>query len=353
MKLDPMPEYGLSRRQILGAAIAAPFLAATAKAGLAATAGSDALYDANAAMKIFATGFGFTEGLTWVPQGDTGYLLFSDIPANVIYRADMDGKYSVYLEKSGYQKPDLWRTGMRFHNGKDPSDPAYEQFNLSGSNGLCLDRKGRLVIATWGKRSIDRIEPDGTRTVLADRYEGKRFGGTNDVVVTRDGRIYFSDGFGGMPKREKDPSNEMGTAGIYMIRDGVVSRIIEVSPDANGLAFSSDEKTLYVNNSGGKVIRRYDVNADGTVSGGQIFADLSSMSGKGITDGMKVDVEGNLWTSGPGGIHVFSPDGKALGFIKTPGEVGNLVFGGPDKKTLYIAARGDIFSVPVKVAGLP
>lgn len=342
----------LNRRQILGAALAAPFLAASAKTGLAAESDSDTLYNANAELTVFATGFGFTEGLTWVPQGNTGYLLFSDIPANVIYRADMDGTYSVYLEKSGYQKPDLWRTGMRFNNGKDPNDPAYEEFNLSGSNGLTLDQEGRLVIATWGGRSIDRIELDGTRTVVADRYDGKRFGGTNDVVVTRDGRIYFADGFGGMPERAEDPSNEMGTAGIYMIRDGVVSRVIEVSPDANGLVFSPDEKTLYVNNSGGKIIRTYDVNPDGTVSGEQIFADLSATNGAGITDGMKVDIEGNLWTSGPGGIYIFSPAGEALGFIETPGAVANLVFGGPERKTLFIASRTDIYSMPVKISGL-
>ncbi|WP_108482352.1 SMP-30/gluconolactonase/LRE family protein [Oceaniglobus ichthyenteri] len=351
MYTNPTPVTTLNRRDILAAAVAAPVLAVSARMGLAKTHDANTLYDSDAELSVFATGFGFTEGITWVAEGDAGYLLFSDIPANVVYRAELDGSHSVYLEKSGYQKPDLWRTGMRFNNGKDPSDPAYEEFNLSGSNGLTVDGEGRLVIATWGGRSIDRIEPDGTRTVLADRFDGKRFGGTNDVVVARDGRIYFADGFGGMPQRADDPSNEMGTAGIYMIREGVVSRVIKVSPDANGLAFSPDEKTLYVNNSGGKVIRKFDVNGDGTLTNEQVFADLSGKSGAGITDGMKVDVEGNLWTSGPGGIHVFSPQGEALGFIETPSAVANLTFGGPDRKTLFIAARSDIFSMPVNVAG--
>lgn len=353
MKSDQTPDSRLNRRDILGAAVAAPMLAAFVPSGRAHAADDHGLFSPDAGLSLFATGFGFTEGLTWVPDGDSGHLLFSDIPANVIYRAGVDGSVSVHLEKSGYQKPDLWRRGMRFNNGKDPVDPAYEEFNLSGSNGLCLDNEGRLLIATWAGRSIDRIEEDGTRTVLADRFEGKRFGGTNDVVVTRDGRIYFADGFGGMLGRADDPSKEIETAGIYMIRDGVVSRVLEVSPDANGLAFSPDETTLYVNNSSGKQIRSHDVAPDGSVSGGQMFADLSAAAGVGVTDGMKVDVDGNLWASGPGGIHVFSPTGGVLAFIPTPGAVANLVFGGADRKILYIASRADIYSMPVTVAGLP
>jgi gluconolactonase len=372
MTTPPTPCRGTRRRQLLCAALIAPFLASGAVAGalapkpagpaaaatagklhLAAAEGAGALFDKDAALKVVATGFGFVEGVIWVPEGDGGHLLFSDIPANVIYRAEPDGTVSLHLEKSGYQKPDLWRTGMRFNNGKDPSDPGYEEFNLSGSNGLALDREGRLVIATWGGRTVDRIEADGSRTVLAERYDGKRFGGTNDVIVASDGRIYFADGFGGMPKYADDPSNEMKMAGIYMIRDGVVSRVAGDLPDANGLALSPDEKTLYANASAANYILRYDVNADGSLSAGQPFADLGKTPGKGITDGMKVDVEGNLWASGPGGIHIFSPAGEALGFIPTPEAVGNLAFGGADRKTLYVAAATSIYAMPVNVAGLP
>lgn len=345
------PRCGFSRWKTLGAALAASVLAAAFATG--PVAADDALYDAKSQLTVLATGFGFAEGVTWVAQDDTGYLLISDIPANVIYRVDLDGDYSVYLDKSGYQKPDLWRVGMPFNNGKNPDSPDFEAFNLSGSNGLALDQDGRLVIATWGGRSIDRIEPDGTRTVLAERYDGKRFGGTNDVVVASDGRIYFADSFGGMVKFDKDPSNEMKVAAIYMIKNGAISRVIDDLPDANGLALSPDEKTLYVNTSAGNVIRRYDVNDDGTVRGGDLFADLSGASGKGITDGMKVDETGNLWASGPGGVHIFSPAGEKLGMIETPEAVGNLAFGGPDKKTLYIAAATSIYSMPVNVAGLP
>jgi gluconolactonase len=140
----------------------------------------DVLISADAKVEQVATGFGFTEGVTWMGQG--GFLVFSDIPANVVYKLALDGKASIYLQKSGYQGVDLWRVGMPFTNGKAESDPKFERFNMSGSNGLAADPQGRLVIATWAGRSIDRIEKNGKRTVLADKYQGKRFGGPNDLA---------------------------------------------------------------------------------------------------------------------------------------------------------------------------
>jgi len=153
----------------------------------------DALVSPDAKLERVATGFGFTEGNIWVSQGKSGYMLFSDIPANVIYKMTPDGKSSIHMEKSGYTKPDIWRVGFIQTNGKERSDPAFEEFPMIGSNGLALDRQGRLIIATWAGRSIDRIESNGKRTVLADSYDGKRFGGTNDVVVKKDGAIYLQD----------------------------------------------------------------------------------------------------------------------------------------------------------------
>src|SRR5262249_50947516 len=165
------------------------------------------LLDPTAKLEKVAGGFGFTEGALWVPKGQ-GYLLFSEMPGNVIYKWTPDGKVSVYMEKCGYQGVDIWRVGFMQTNGKLKGEPAYEEFPMIGCNGLTLARQGRLVIATWGGRSIDRIETNGKRTVLADKFEGKRFGGTNDVVVKKDGTIYFTDGYGGLRLREDDPRKE-------------------------------------------------------------------------------------------------------------------------------------------------
>ena len=197
----------------------------------------DAIVSPDAKLELVKDGFGFTEGALWVQKGKNGYLLFSDIPANVIYKWTPDGKLSVYLDHSGYTGQDIWRVGFIQTNGKDRNDPLFEEFPMIGSNGLALDRQGRLVIATWAGRSIDRIENNGKRTVLADRYEGKRFGGTNDVVVKKDGSIYFTDGFGGLRLREKDPKKELDFGGVYMLRNGKVSRVITDIPNTNGVAF--------------------------------------------------------------------------------------------------------------------
>src|SRR3984893_1571999 len=148
----------------------------------------DALVSSDAKLELVRGDFGFTEGVTWVPQGRSGYLLFSDIPATVIYTMSPDGKaLSVQVERAAGSGPHPWRWGFVQNNGKDPKDPKYEEYPMIGANGLALDRQGRLVIATWAGRSIDRIEKNGKRTVLADRYEGKRFGGTNDLVVKKEG----------------------------------------------------------------------------------------------------------------------------------------------------------------------
>jgi gluconolactonase len=206
----------------------------------------EALIAPDAQLELAASGFGFTEGVTWVQRGDEGYLLFSDIPAHVIYRWSPNGEIAIHLEKSGYQKPDLWRVGMEFTNGKPPDDPGFEKFTMCGSNGLALDPEGRLVIATWAGRSIVRIEHDGARTTLADRFDGKRFGGPNDVVVRSDGSIYFTDTFGGMLKRDKDPSREIDINAVYRVQEGEVTRVVDDIPSTNGLAFSTSGATMSV-----------------------------------------------------------------------------------------------------------
>jgi gluconolactonase len=304
-----------------------------------------------AQVETVASGFGFAEGVTWVQRGEAGHLLFSDIPANVIYRWSPDGELAIHLEKSGYPKPDHWRVGMEFNNLKHPDDPGFEKFTMCGSNGLALDPEGRLVIATWAGRSIVRIEHDGARTTLADRFEGKRFGGPNDVVVRRDGSIYFTDTFGGMLKRDEDPSREIDINAVYRIHDGQLTRVVDDIPSTNGLAFSPDEKTLYANGSQNRYIRRYDVGSDGTLANGALLIDLNGEPASGITDGMKVDELGNLWTTGPGGLWVLSPSGRPLGVIPMPEDGTNLVFGDVDRKTLYISAPTSIYKIRTNVAG--
>ena len=224
---------------------------------------------------------------------------------------------------------------------------------MIGSNGLALDPQGRLLIASWTGRSIDRIENDGKRTILAGRYEGKRFGGTNDLISKKNGTIYFTDGFNGMRGRDKDPRKELDFRGVFMLKNGKVTRIAPEIETPNGLALSPDEKYIYLNNGGMKKIRRYEVQADDTPVNPTMFFDMSADESRGIADGMKVDSKGNIWTSGPRGIWIISPQGKLLGKILTPEPVANLVFGDADLKTLYIAARSSIYKIRVKTAGLP
>jgi len=314
----------------------------------------DELISPDAKMEEVRTGYGFSEGLVWVPQGRTGYLLLSDMPANVIYKLSIDGKQqSVFLDRSGYTDRDTWRVGFMQTNGKAKDDPKYEEFPMIGSNGLTLDRQGRLVIATWAGRSIGRIEHNGKRVTLTDGFEGKRFNGTNDLVVKKDGSIYFTDDTGGLRKRDDDPRRGVQFSGVFMWKDGKTSAVIRDIPHTNGLAFSPDEKILYANGSRDRFLRAYDVQPDGTLTNGRMLIDLNNDPRPGITDGMKVDIKGNIWESGPGGIWIISPQGKALGHIQVPELVANVAFGDPDYKTLYIPARTSVYKLRVNVRGIP
>ena len=307
----------------------------------------DALISPDAKLELVKNDFGFTEGIVWVDQGNSGYLLLSDMYANVIYKLTPDGKVSLYLDHSGYTGYDIWRVGM-----PQPDPARKDTFFMIGSNGLALDRQGRLLIATWSGRSIDRIEKDGKRTILADHYDGKRFGGTNDLVVKKDGAIYFTDGFGGLRGRDQDPKKEKDFAGVFMWKDGKVTLAITDIATPNGLAFSPDEKYLYVNGSQAKFVRRYDVQPDDTLTNSQMLIDMSSDTAGGITDGMKVDTKGNIYESGPRGIWIISPEGKHLGTILTPEFVANVCFGDRDNKTLYVAARTGVYKIRVNIPGI-
>jgi len=314
----------------------------------------DALISPEAKLELVKGGFGFTEGALWVPERKGGYLLFSDIPANVIYKWNpADDKVSIWLDHSGYTGQDIWRVGFMQTNGKDKSDPKFEEFPMIGSNGLALDHEGRVIIATWAGRSIDRIEKNGKRTVLTDRYEGKRFGGTNDLVVAKDDSVYFTDGFGGLRHAADDPRKELGFNGVYRVKDGVVTLVIKDIANTNGLAFSPDQKILYANGSRDRYVKRYDVLPDGSLANGRMLIDMNSKPAHGITDGLRVDSRGNLWETGPGGVWIITPDGKHLGTIALPELGANVEFGDADRKTLYIAARTSIYKIHTNVAGLP
>jgi gluconolactonase len=314
----------------------------------------DALISPDAKLELVKGGFGFTEGALWVPEPKGGYLLFSDIPANVIYKWNpADGSVSIWLDHSGYTGQDIWRVGFMQTNGKDKNDPKFEEFPMIGSNGLALDQEGRVIVATWAGRSIDRIEKNGNRTVLADRYDGKRFGGTNDLVVAKDNSVYFTDGFGGLRHTTEDPRKELDFNGVYRVKNGTVTLVIKDIANTNGLAFSPDQKILYANGSRDRYVKRYDVQPDGTLTNGRMLIDMNSDPARGITDGLRVDAKGNLWETGPGGVWIITPEGKHLGTIALPELGANVEFGDADRKTLYIAARTGIYKIRTNVSGLP
>jgi len=223
---------------------------------------------------------------------------------------------------------------------------------MMGADGLAVDRQGRLILATFAGRSLMRVETDGKRTVLADRYEGKRFGGPNDVVVKRDGAIYFTDTYGALRLRDKDPRKELDFNAVFRWKDGKLALMAKDMPNTNGLAFSPDEKYLYVNGSRDNYVNRYEVQADGTLANGKLFIDMSKETERGITDGLRVDTKGNLYETGPGGVWIISPDGKHLGTIRAPEQSTNVGFGDADRKTLYIAARTGIYKIRVNTPGI-
>lgn len=308
----------------------------------------DALLMRDAEVELVATGFQFTEGPVYSPDGT---LYFSDIPANAIYKWAPQLGASIYRRPSGYDGP-----------------PAPEG-SFVGSNGLTLDKQGRLIICEHGNRRLTRLEKDGKLTVLADRYQGKRLNSPNDVVVKSDGSIYFTDPPYGLAKQDEDPAKELKFNGVYRLGpDGSLTLLTTELTRPNGLAFSPDEKYLYVANSDAarKIWMRYDVKPDGTLGSGSVFYDATSNKEEGAPDGMKVDVKGNLFCTGPGGIWVLSPEGKHLGTIRVPQVPANLAWGkyanthfeapltqGDKADTLYITARTGLYRIRLATSGMP
>jgi gluconolactonase len=264
-----------------------------------------------------ATGFVFTEGPLWHPDG---FYYFVDVRASMLYRVTPGRPHEVVREKTG------------------------------GGNGTTFDLQGRLVLCEGDNRRVVRQAADGRFEVLMDRFEGKRLNRPNDVVCRSDGSIYFTDPGLRVPLAER----EVPHAGVYRVApDGAVSLVADFEYP-NGLAFSPDERRLYVANTRwAQYIHVLDLDAAGRVQRRGIFADMSSDETDGVPDGMKVDVEGRVYCTGPGGTWVFGPDGARLGIIRTPEVPANLAFGGPDLRTLFFTARTSVYTLRAKVPGQP
>ena len=296
----------------------------------------DKIIGKDAKIKKLATGFQFIEGPVWHPNG---YLIFSDPNANVIYKYDdATGNVSVYITKSGYSGFDIGKI-------KQP-----------GSNGLAIDSEGRLVVCQHGNRRLIRHELKGPVTVLADNFKNKRFNSPNDLVIRSDGAIYFTDPPYGLPQFYHDPTKEQPDQAVYGIIKGKVMKLASDLGGPNGIAFSPDEKFLYVSNwdirdiHNTKVIWRYEVNADGTLSNGQEFFNMNLTDDSEALDGLKVDMEGNIYSSAPGGVWIISPQGKYLGKIIPPERPANMAWG-DDGKTLYMAAHSSLYKIRTKIGG--
>lgn len=261
-----------------------------------------------------ATGFQFTEGPLWVPHLG---LLFSDIPADRIYRWTEEGGVEVWREPSGH------------------------------SNGLSLDEQGRLVACEHGARRVSRTEPDGQIMTLADRYEGGRLNSPNDLTVRSDGTVYFTDPPYGIQAEER----EQPVNGLYRITpQGDLDRLAEDFDRPNGLAFSPDERLLYVDDSRRRHVRVFEVAQDGSLHNSRILADMDHPQ-PGSPDGMKVDREGHLFVAGATGLWVFEPDGEWLGVMVTPERPSNCAWGDDDRRTLYVTARTSLFRIRTKYPG--
>jgi len=290
------------------------------------------LIPADATIELIATGFAFTEGPVW--NGD--HLLFSDIPNNRIVRW-----------RRLPEGPEV--TTFRYPSGFPAGRPA--KVEQMGSNGLTLDRQGRLLACEHGSRHVSRTEPDGSVIALADRYEDKRLNSPNDVVCRADGRIYFTDPPYGLVERTE--GKELPYQGVFRIDpDGGLHLLADDFDRPNGLAFSPDGRTLYVDDSGRRHIRAFDVDDDGGIRNGRVFADLTHPD-EGSPDGMKVDVEGNVYCTAAGGTWVLNSAGAALGRIVTPDRPANIGWGDADWRTLFITARPSLYRLRVAVPGVP
>jgi gluconolactonase len=295
----------------------------------------DALIAADAVFEKLGEGFRWTEGPVWSRKG--GFLLFSDIPNNVISKWEAGKGMSEFLKPSGYH-------GTVPFTGAEP-----------GTNGLTFDAQGRLVACQHGDRRVARWE-NGAWTALADKYEGKRLNSPNDLVFHSSGALYFTDPPYGLPGRWQDKEKELPFQGVYRrAADGTLTLLTKELNAPNGLAFSPDEKTLYVAQSDPEkaIWMAYPVKGDGTLGAGKVFVDATAefkAKRPGLPDGLKIDVKGNLWATAPGGVWIMAPDGTHLGTLSTGVPTANVAWG-DDGSTLYITANTAVFRVKTKTMG--
>jgi gluconolactonase len=298
----------------------------------------DKLIGKGAKLEVLTDGYAWVEGPVWVPK-DGGYLLFSDIPNNSVFKWQPGKGASLFLKPSGYSgsRPDL----------REP-----------GSNGLLLDPKGRLVLMQHGDRRVARLKADGkTFTTLADKYKGTRLNSPNDGAYKSNGDLYFTDPPYGLMVKGKDgfPGQDLDFCGVYRLTPkGELTLLTKEMTKPNGIAFSPDEKTLYVANSDPKLAiwKAFPVQKDGTLGAGKVFFDSTKWAGKkkGLPDGMKVDQDGNLFATGPGGVLVFAPDGTHLGTVATGVPTANCTWG-EDGSVLYVCADKALCRIQTKTRG--
>jgi len=297
----------------------------------------DALIPPGTKIEKIADDLEWSEGPLWDAKNKV--LLFSDIPRNVVMQWHADKGVSRFLERSGY-------TGAAPFTGREP-----------GSNGLTFDLQGRLTLCQHGDRRVARREADGTMVALASHYDGKRLNSPNDLVYDRQGNLYFTDPPYGLPGTFNDPAKELPFQGVYRVsRDGKITLVARDLEAPNGLAFTPDYKTLYVANSqaNAPIWKAYAVKPDGSLDQGRPFAEARAYvkKGDGVPDGMKVDVHGNVYATGPGGVHVFAPDGQRLGRIITDVPTANVQFG-EDGSTLFITANHRVLRLRTSTKGMP
>lgn len=335
-----LPLAVLSCLAVLGAAPAAPGQPTPAPKFeiVRADPRLDAIVPADARIELLADGFDWSEGPVWFPD-DGGYLLFSDVPRNVVHRFRDGHGVDVFLRPSGY-------TGTTPRGGEP------------GSNGLARDGDGQLVLMQHGDRRVARLTREGwTYQTLADRYEGKRFNSPNDGVFSSAGDFYFTDPPYGLPKNVDDPTKELDFQGVYRLRKGGALELLtrEITRP-NGIALSPDEKTLYVNNSDPEraVCMAFPIGPDGKLGSGRVFFDRTEDAKRklpGLPDGLKVDQRGNLFATGPGGVLIYAPDGTHLGTFAMGVPTANCAFG-DDGSTLYITADSYLARVRLSTKGV-
>lgn len=289
----------------------------------------DTLVPINAKIEKVASGFQFTEGPLWFKE--SGNLWFSDVQGNVTRQLAPDGTVTEILKPGGY-------------DGTDAPAGAF-----IGPNGMTFDKDGNVLIAQHGNRRIARRNKAGVLTTLVDRFEGKRLNSPNDMVYKSDGSLYFTDPPYGLIKQDEDPKKELAFNGIYRLRGGKLLLLHKDMTRPNGIAFSPDERWLYVANSDAarKIWMKFPVQEDGMLGPGRVFADVTAEQAEGLPDGLKVDGKGNVWATGPGGVWIFSPDGKHLGTIKPTEVPANCAFA-EDGGVLWMTARTSVYRIKLK-----